>query len=78
MPTDCWLALHAASAIVVGRSTRSLDVMKGRFGALAIGCAIVAVPIGLVGLWAFLFLWELKKRPLEPVEPHRIRAEAHH
>jgi hypothetical protein len=25
MPTSCWLALHAASGIVAGRSTRSLD-----------------------------------------------------
>ena len=28
MPTGCWLALHAASGIVAGRSTRSLDVTK--------------------------------------------------
>jgi hypothetical protein len=27
MPTSCWLALHAASGIVVGRSTRSLGCM---------------------------------------------------
>jgi hypothetical protein len=26
LPTGCWLALHAASGNVVGRSTRSLDV----------------------------------------------------
>src|SRR5258706_404158 len=30
MPTSCWLALHAASGNVLGRSTRSLGVMKER------------------------------------------------
>ena len=28
----------------------------------------VAVPVGLFGLWLFLFFWELKKRPLLPVQ----------
>src|SRR5260221_521362 len=28
MPTGCWLALHAASDSVAGRSTRSLGIMK--------------------------------------------------
>jgi hypothetical protein len=27
VPTGCWLALHAASGVVAGRSTRSLDVV---------------------------------------------------
>jgi hypothetical protein len=28
MPTGCWLALHAASGSVAGRSTRSLDLTE--------------------------------------------------
>jgi len=38
----------------------------------------IVLPIGFLGLFIALLTMELKKRPLEPVEPHRIRLEGHH
>jgi hypothetical protein len=65
VPTSGWLALHAASGIVVGRSTRSLAVMKvsAKFIALAaiLGVAVhlaFQLPLGW-SLLAFLVGWPI-------------------
>ena len=53
MPTGGWLALHAASGVVAGRSTRSLDVMlRGAVIGMLIGVvmALIAVVVGQTGV----------------------------
>ena len=36
------------------------------------------MPLGFLGLFVAIMMRELKARPLDPVEPHRIRAEVHY
>lgn len=36
------------------------------------------MPLGFLGLFVAIMMREMKARSLEPVEPHRIRPEAHH
>jgi hypothetical protein len=54
LPTGCWLALHAASGVVVGRSTRSLDGMRithARTVPLVLGLIYAyGAVLGIVGL----------------------------
>jgi hypothetical protein len=48
LPTGCWLALHAASGSVAGRSTRSLE----RMATPAVGFAIfIAIAIASAVAW---------------------------
>jgi hypothetical protein len=47
-------------------------------GGIYVSVFDVLLPIGFLGLFAALVAMEMKKRPLEPVEPHRIRLEGHH
>ena len=51
MPTGCWLALHAASGIVVGHSTRSLDSMKKPKRISAATLRSLVVVLTAVALW---------------------------
>jgi hypothetical protein len=37
-----------------------------------------AAPVGIGGLWIAAFLWQLKRRPLVPVNDPRIKPEVHH
>jgi hypothetical protein len=74
------LLRNVAIFILVFRIIEQIWTIEPNYAtkALSISMFDVLLPIGFLGLFIALVTMELKKRPLEPTEPHRIRLEGHH
>jgi hypothetical protein len=62
------------------RVTEQIWTVEPNFSPAAMSVSVLdyLLPAGFLGLFIALMTMELKKRPLDPVEPERIRLEAHH